>query len=83
MLPDSLRKIFLAITLLNLDRKRSLGQTLFSVLSPEETQGNYDLRMVSSTRRNFRNQGGIRDPGSSAKKGTVKNGAKGMSDMAG
>ena len=35
-----IEEIFLAITGLNLDRKRSFGQTLFSVLSPEETQGN-------------------------------------------
>ncbi len=35
-----IEKDFLAITGLNLDRKRSFGQTLFSVLSPEETQGN-------------------------------------------
>ena len=81
MLPDSLRKIFLAITLLNLDRKRSLGQTLFSVLSPEGTQGNCRpsgcgrfAEFVMAEFQRFSFSGG---------KSAVKNGAKGMSDMAG
>ena len=73
-----IEEIFLAITGQNLDRKRSFGQTLFSVFSPEGTQG-YDFRMVRARAEIF----AIRERGSSAKKGAVKNGAKGMSEMAG
>jgi len=69
-----LRKIFLAITLLNFDWKRSLGQTLFSVLSPEVTQG-YDFRMVRAHAEIFAIKAGSR-AGSSAKKGAKKSAVK-------
>jgi hypothetical protein len=66
----------IAITLLNFDRKRSLGQTLFSALSPEGTQG-YDFRMVRARSEIFAIKAGSR-AGQQRKKGAVKNGAKGM-----
>ena len=66
MLPNSLTKIFLAITL-DLDRKRSLRQTLFSALSPERTQG-YDFRMVRARAEIFAIKAGSR-AGQQRKKG--------------
>ena len=60
-------EIFFAITGLNLDRKRSFGQTLFSVLSPEGTQG-YDFRMVRARAEIFAIKAGSRT-GQQRKKG--------------